>query len=82
VRLWQTVTVASASLLRCINITAIGLPTMSLRPTTTTLAPAILMFAHQQLLNAVRRTGEEPRPALHDAAHIVGMEGVQHLSAG
>ena len=41
VRLWQTVTVASAPAPRCSSMLAIGLPTMSLRPTITTCLPAI-----------------------------------------
>ena len=40
-RLWQTVTVASPPAPRCMSMIAIGLPTVSLRPTTTTCRPAI-----------------------------------------
>ena len=40
-RLWQTVTVASPPGPFCMSIMAIGLPTISLRPTTTTCAPAV-----------------------------------------
>ncbi len=41
VRLWQTVTVASPPGPRCMSMTAMGLPTISLRPSTTTCAPAM-----------------------------------------
>ncbi len=44
VRLWQTVTVASPPGPRCMSMMAMGLPTISLRPSTTTLAPAMGML--------------------------------------
>ena len=43
VRLWQSVTVASAPVPRWPSMIASGLPTMSLRPTITTCWPAIGM---------------------------------------
>ena len=80
VRLWQTVTVASPPWPRCMSMIAIGLPTMSLRPTHHHVGPGDRdVVAQQQLLDAVRRAGQEPRPALHDPAHVLGMEGVDVL---
>ena len=64
-REWQTVTVASA----CISSSAIGLPTMSLRPSTTARRPASATpLRGEQLHDARRRAGHEARPLLHAAA--------------
>ena len=57
-----------------------GLPTMSLRPSTTARRPATLeAAAAQQLHDPGGRAGHEARPLLHEAAHVVGMEAVHVL---
>ena len=87
VRLWQTVTVALAAdapsgELRCINIKANGLPTMSLRPTMTTCLPLVCnVRAVKYQLNAVRRAGQKARTALSDAADVFGVESI-HVFQG
>ena len=76
-RLWQTVTVASAPGPRWASMIASGLPTMSLRPTMTTCWPAISMLLRiRSLLHAVGRAGQEPRAALDEPADVLGMKGV------
>ena len=59
---------------------AIGLPTISLRPMTTALAPAIgNAAALEHLDHAGRRAGSKQRAALHEAADIDRMEAVDVL---
>ena len=65
VREWQTVTVASAA----VSSTAIGLPTMLERPSTTARAPGELgARLLQQLHHPERRAGHEARLAQQQAA--------------
>ena len=80
VRLWQTVTVASPP--------AAALHEHDRHRLADDVAAAhdhhvpagdLDVVAHQQLLNAVRRAGQEPRPALHDAAHVLRMKGIDVL---
>ena len=73
---WQIVTVAS----RCSSSSAIGLPTMSLRPMTTACLPAIGdLLALEQLDDAGRRARHERRPVLHEPADVGGMKAVHVL---
>ena len=80
VRLWQRVTVASPPGPRCASMIDSGLPTMSLRPDDHHVPAGDLdAAAHQQLLHALRRAGQEPRPALHQPADVLRMKGVDVL---
>ena len=70
---WQIVTVAS----RCSSISAMGLPTMLLAPTTTTFLPVTSVPRRiEQQLNAIRRAGREDGVAHHQPAHVVEVEAV------
>ena len=67
VREWQIVTVAC----RCSSSSAIGLPTMSLRPMTTARAPAIVMFERSS--SSMTPAGvhdDERRAVLHQMADV------------
>ena len=73
---WQIVTVAS----RCSSSSAIGLPTMSLRPMTTACAAGDRdLLAHEQLDDAGRRAGDERRPVLHHQPDVDRREPVDVL---
>ena len=76
VREWQIVTVAC----RCSSSSAIGLPTMSLRPMTTARFPAIAIpDRSQQLDDAQRGARDEPRSILHEQSDVGGMEPINVL---
>ena len=76
VREWQIVTVAS----RCSSNSAIGLPTMSLRPMTTAGLPGERdLLALEQLDAAKRRAGDERRPFLHQPADVLRVKPVDVL---
>ena len=85
---WQIVTVAC----RWSNSSAIGLPTMSLRPITTARVPGDAdLRSLQQLDDAGRRAGHERRAVLHEPADVdrmepvhvlVGADRVEHLAFG
>ena len=76
VREWQIVTVAS----RCSSSSAIGLPTMSLRPMTTACWPASgMLLALEQLDAPERRAGHERRALLHQPADVARMKAVDVL---
>ncbi len=73
---WQIVTVACS----CSSSIAAGLPTMSLRPTTTARCPAIAMpAALQQFDDARRGAGSRRRQPGHQRADIARMEAVHVL---
>ena len=64
----------------CISISAIGLPTMLLAPTTTTLRPCDRdLLVLEQLLHAERRAGREHGVAGDQAADVVEVEAVDVL---
>ena len=76
VREWQIVTVAFAWSSRC----AIGLPTMSLRPTTTACAPSSrISVLGEQRHDPERRRRHERRPAEVELAGVERVEAVDVL---
>ena len=77
VREWQIVTVAC----RCSSSSAIGLPTMSLRPMTTARAPAIAMpDRSSSSITPDGVHGDERRAVLHQPADVDGMKPSTSLS--
>ena len=73
---WQMVTVACS----CSSSMATGLPTMSLRPTTTArLSGDRDAVPLQQLDDAGRRAGARPGQARHQIADVAGMEAIHVL---
>ena len=76
VREWQIVTVAC----RCSSSSAIGLPTMSLRPMTTACAPAIAISDRSSSsMTPDGVHGDERRAVLHQPADVDRMEAVDVL---
>ena len=64
----------------CMSIMAVGLPTMLLAPTTTTLRPSSsMLLVLEQLLHAVGRAGREHLVTGDQSADVVEMESVDVL---
>ena len=73
---WQTVTVALA----LISSMAAGLPTMSLRPTTTASRPAIGMLLRLRIsITPAGVHGTSPVPLRRKESHIHGMKAIDIL---
>ena len=80
VRVWHTVTVASAPDAFCISSMAMGLPTISLRPADDdVLAGGIVAAAHQYLLDTERRGRHEAGAARREPPHVDRVQAVHVL---